>query len=66
VPNIWHVDIVGGNLIMAYNIGGEIVFDDLPEYPEDENTPAANRDAYESDIDDGLTTEDLLNLDLPF
>lgn len=51
---------------MAYNIGGEIVFDDLPEYPEDENTFAANRDAYESDIDDGLTTEELINLDLPF
>ncbi len=66
MPNIWHVDIVGGNLIMAYNIGGEIVFDDLPEYPEDENTYEANAAAYERDIWDGLTTEDLLNLDLPF
>lgn len=50
---------------MAYVIAGEIVFDDLPEYPECENTREANA-AYESDIWDGLTTEDLLNLDLPF
>jgi len=57
---------VGGNLIMAYVIANEIVFEDIPYCFEDENTPAANRDAYESDIDDGLTTEDLLNLDLPF
>ena len=49
---------------MAYVIAGEIVFDDLPEYPED--TYEANRVAHESDINDGLTTEDLLNLDLPF
>lgn len=51
---------------MAYVIAGEIVFDDLPEYPEEINTREANRMAYENDIDDGLTTEDLLNLDLPF
>ena len=50
---------------MAYVACGEIVFDDLPEYPED-NTYEANRMAYENDIWDGLTTEDLLNLDLPF
>ncbi|MBU6360187.1 MAG: hypothetical protein KGS46_09190 [Chloroflexi bacterium] len=51
---------------MAYVIAGEIVFDDLPEYPEyPENTREANA-AYERDIWDGLTTEDLLNLDLPF
>ena len=52
-------------LIMAYVIAGEIVFDDLPEYPE-ENTYEANRMAYESDIDDGMTVEDIINLDLPF
>lgn len=52
--------------IMAYVIAGEIVFDDLPEYPECENTYEANAAAYERDIWDGLTTEDLLNLDLPF
>ena len=51
---------------MAYVACGEIVFDDLPEYPECENTYEANAAAYESDINDGLTTEDLLNLDLPF
>jgi hypothetical protein len=66
VPNIWHVDIVGGNLIMAYNIGGEIVFDDLPEYPEYENTLEANRAAAWRDEWDGLTTEELINLDLAF
>ena len=49
---------------MAYVIAGEIVFDDLPEYPED--TYEANAAAYERDNWDGLTTEDLLNLDLPF
>ena len=52
---------------MAYVIAGEIVFEDIPEYPEyPENTREANAAAYESDIWDGLTTEDLLNLDLPF
>ncbi len=66
MPHIWHVDIVGGNLIMAYVTASEIVFDDLPEYPECENTYEANAAAYERDIWDGLTTEDLLNLDLPF
>lgn len=66
MPNFWHIDIVGGNLIMAYNIGGEIVFDDLPEYPEDENTPAENRAAAWRDEWDGLTTEELINLDLAF
>ncbi|MBU6362552.1 MAG: hypothetical protein KGS46_21275 [Chloroflexi bacterium] len=50
---------------MAYVACGEIVFDDLPEYPE-ENTYEANRMAYESDIDDGMTVEDIINLDLPF
>ena len=52
--------------IMAYVACGEIVFDDLPEYPECENTYEANAAAYERDIWDGLTNEDLLNLDLPF
>ena len=52
--------------IMAYVACGEIVFDDLPEYPECENAYEANHVAYERDIWDGLTTEDLLNLDLPF
>ena len=66
VPHCWHVDIVGGDLIMAYVACGEIVFDDLPEYPECENTLEANAAAYERDINDGLTTEDLINLDLPF
>lgn len=51
---------------MPYVINGEIVFDDLPEYPECENPREANAAAYERDIWDGLTTEDLLNLDLPF
>lgn len=51
---------------MAYLTAGEIVFDDLPEYPEDENTPAANRVAAWRDEWDGLTVEELLNLDLPF
>lgn len=51
---------------MAYVIAGEIVFDDLPEYPECESTLEANAAAYERGIWDGLTTEDLLNLDLPF
>lgn len=51
---------------MAYVIAGEIVFDDLPEYPEDINTYEANRKAYESDIEDGMTVEDIINLDLPF
>lgn len=51
---------------MAYNTGGVIEFEDIPEYPECENTREANAAAYESDIWDGLTTEDLLNLDLPF
>ncbi len=51
---------------MAYVINGEIVFDDLPEYPEDENTPVANRAAAWRDEWDGLTVEELLNLDLPF
>jgi hypothetical protein len=46
---------------MAYVIAGEIVFDDLPEYDEDENTPAANRSAYERDIWDGMTVEDIIN-----
>lgn len=50
---------------MAYNTGGVIEFEDIPEYPED-NTYEANRMAYENDIWDGLATEDLLNLDLPF
>ena len=51
---------------MAYVIAGEIVFDDLPEYPEyPENTREAN-DAYERDIWDGMTVEDIINLDLPF
>ena len=66
MSNFWHVDIVGGNLIMAYLTAGEIVFDDLPEYPEDENTLEANRAAYESDIADDLTTEELINLDMEF
>ena len=51
---------------MAYLTAGEIVFDDLPEYPEDENTLEANRAAYESDIADDLTTEELINLDMEF
>lgn len=51
---------------MAYVACGEIVFDDLPEYPECENTREANRMAYENDIDDGMTVEDIINLDLPF
>lgn len=51
---------------MAYVACGEIVFDDLPEYPEDINTREANRTAYESDIEDGLTTQELIDLDLPF
>lgn len=51
---------------MAYNIAGEIVFDDLPEYPEEINTREANQIAYESDIWDGMTVEDIINLDLPF
>ena len=52
---------------MAYNTGGVIEFEDIPEYPEyPENTREANAAAYERDIWDGLTTEDLLNLDLPF
>ena len=51
---------------MAYVSANEIVFEDIPYGFEDDNTYAANRDAYESDIDDGMTTEDLLNLDLPF
>lgn len=51
---------------MAYNTGGVIELEDIPEYPEDINSYEANRMAYESDIWDGLTTEDLLNLDLPF
>ena len=53
---------------MAYVIAGEIVFDDLPEYPEYpecENTSEANA-AYERDIWDGMTVEDIINLDLPF
>ena len=66
VPHYWHVDIVGGDLIMAYVIAGEIVFDDLPEYPECENTLEANHVAYERDIWDGLTTQELIDLDLPF
>lgn len=52
-------------LIMAYVACGEIVFDDLPEYPECENTREANA-AYERDIWDGMTVEDIINLDLPF
>lgn len=54
---------------MAYVACGEIVFDDLPEYPEYpecENTREANAAAYERDIDDGMTVEDIINLDLPF
>ena len=51
---------------MAYVIAGEIVFDDLPEYPEDINTREANAEAAESDIWDGLTTQELIDLDLPF
>lgn len=46
---------------MAYVIAGEIVFDDLPEYPEDENTLPANRAAHERDIWDGMTVEDIIN-----
>lgn len=57
---------MGGNLIMAYNTGGVIEFEDIPEYPEDINSYEANRKAYESDIDDGLTTQELIDLDLPF
>ena len=52
--------------IMAYVACGEIVFDDLPEYPEDINTYEANAAAYERDIWDGLTTQELIDLDLPF
>jgi hypothetical protein len=52
--------------IMAYVACGEIVFDDLPEYPQDENSREANQVAYESDIWDGLTTQELIDLDLPF
>ena len=66
MPNFWHIDIVGGNLIMAYNIGGEIVFDDLPEYPEDENTPAANRVAAWRDEWDGMTVDEIINLPMEF
>ena len=66
VPHYWHVDIVGGDLIMAYVACGEIVFDDLPEYPEDINTYEANAAAYERDTWDGLTTQELIDLDLPF
>ena len=66
MPYFWHIHIVGGTLIMAYVSANEIVFEDIPYGFEDDNTYAANRDAYESDIDDGMTTEDLLNLDLPF
>ena len=52
---------------MAYVIAGEIVFDDLPEYPECENTYEANAAAaYERDTWDGLTTQELIDLDLPF
>ena len=51
---------------MAYNTGGVIEFEDIPEYPEDINTYEANRMAYENDIDDGMTVEDIINLDLPF
>lgn len=51
---------------MAYNIGGEIVFDDLPEYPEDENTPAANRAAAWRDEWDGLTAQELIDLPMEF
>lgn len=66
MPNFRHVDIVGGTLIMAYNIGGEIEFDDLPEYPEDENTPAANRVAAWRDEWDGLTVDEIINLPMEF
>lgn len=66
MPDFWHVDIVGSTLIMAYVINGEIVFDDLPEYLEDENTPAANRTAAWRDEWDGMTVDDIINLDLPF
>ena len=59
-----HVAANEGEIIMAYVACGEIVFDDLPEYPED--TYEANAAAYERDINDGLTTEDLINLDLSF
>jgi len=51
---------------MAYNIGGEIVFDDLPEYPEDENTPAANRVAAWRDEWDGMTVDEIINLPMEF
>ena len=66
MSNFWHVDIVGGNLIMAYNINGEIVFDDLPEYPENENSPEANRAAAWRDEWDGLTVDDIIDMDLAF
>ena len=52
--------------IMAYVACGEIVFDDLPEYPEDINTREANAEAAERDINDCLTTRELIDLELPF
>ena len=51
---------------MAYVISGEIVFDDLPEYPEDENSLCCICAAAWRDEWDGLTTEELINLDLAF
>lgn len=66
MPNFRHVDIVGGTLIMAYVSANEIVFDDLPEYLEDENTPAANRVAAWRDEWDGLTVDEIINLPMEF
>lgn len=51
---------------MAYVINGEIVFDDLPEYPEDENTPVANRAAAWRDEWDGMTVDDIINYPMEF
>lgn len=51
---------------MAYVSANEIVFDDLPEYLEDENTPAANRVAAWRDEWDGLTVDEIINLPMEF
>ena len=57
---------------MAYNIAGEIVFDDLPEYDDDldsielDDIPT-KRDLREwREWADGLTISQLINSELPF
>lgn len=52
---------------MAYNIAGEIVFDDLPEYDDELDDIPTKRDLREwREWADGLTISQLINSELPF